>query len=470
MTERAISSGKSRPPASVTHMGLNTIALGCLLVMLGYLRYRHQLYGSGPGQLPRQSEILLLLGSVAVPVVFMDLVVLKVHKRATTGLDWVQQPNLDIARILTKLLGLALTLGVIALAYWAFAEYHGSFYDPFYAALRRFWLPLVIASVGYVSIVDGQMVSPRDTYWQLGRVVLFHPSDARAADVANHFRSWLVKAYFIPLMVVWMHGEASKLVTFDLAHVAWTNLRGYDFLYDLIFGVDLLFCTCGYILSFRVIDTHVRSAEPTMYGWVVALFCYQPFYSLMEAQYVRYSQDYGFGTWLGGAPVAVRWAWAGTILALISIYSLGTVTFGVRFSNLTHRGILTNGPYRFTKHPAYITKNLSWWLVSVPFVPHTGVIDAIRHSLLLGCVNSIYFFRAKTEEAHLSRDPTYVEYALWMNDHGTLRFLGRWFPVLRYKAPASYVAPSATPSPPDSGAVTATHSSTPPAEQHSSAL
>ena len=470
MTVGATSRAQSRPPASVTHMGLNTIALGCLLLMLGYLRYRHQLYGTGPGQLPRQTEILLLLASVAIPVVFMDIVVLKVHKRATTGLDWVQQPNLDLGRIATKLLGLGLTLGVITLAYWMFPEYHGSFYDPFYGAMRRFWLPLAIAAVGYVSIVDGQMVSPRDAYWQLGRVVLLRPRDARAGDVANHFRSWLVKAFFIPLMVVWMHGEASKLITFDLAHAAWTNLRAYDFLYDLIFGVDLLFCTCGYILSFRVIDTHVRSAEPTMYGWVVALFCYQPFYSLMEAQYVRYSQDYGFGTWLGDAPVAVRWAWAGTILALISIYSLGTVTFGVRFSNLTHRGILTNGPYRFTKHPAYITKNLSWWLVSVPFVPHTGVVDAIRHSLLLGCVNTIYFLRAKTEEAHLSRDPTYVEYALWMNDHGALRFVGRWLPVFRYKAPASYVAPSPTPAPSDSGAVTATHSSTPPAEQHSSAL
>jgi hypothetical protein len=33
----------------------------------------------------------------------------------------------------------------------------------------------------------------------------------------------------------------------------------------------------------------------------------------------------------------------------------------------------------------------------------------------------------------LSRDPTYVAYALWMNDHGALRFLGRAFPWLRYQ-------------------------------------
>jgi protein-S-isoprenylcysteine O-methyltransferase Ste14 len=426
-------------------MGLNLVALGCLLLMLWYLRYRHALYGTGPGALPLQSEIFMLLGSVAVPVIFLDLVVLKVHKRASTGLDWDTTPVLDLGRVATKLVGLAFTLGIIAFAYWIFPEYHGSFYDPFYNVLKRFWAPLVIACVGYVSLIDAQMVSPRDSYWQLGRVVLLHPGDARAADIANHFRSWLVKAFFVPLMCVWMNDDVRRMISFDLAHASWSNLQAYDFLYTLIFGVDLLFCTCGYVLSFRVIDTHVRSAEPTMYGWVVALFCYQPFYSLFEAQYVRYStNDFAFGAWLGGM-VTLRWIWVASIVGLIAVYSLATVAFGVRFSNLTHRGILTNGPYRFTKHPAYITKNISWWLTSIPFIPHTGWSDAVRHSVALGCINMMYFMRAKTEEAHLSRDAAYVEYALWMNDHGTLSFLGRWFPILRYKAPASYVPPAPTP-------------------------
>jgi hypothetical protein len=72
----------------------------------------------------------------------------------------------------------------------------------------------------------------------------------------------------------------------------------------------------------------------------------------------------------------------------------------------------------------------------VPFLPYHGWADALRNSLALGGVNTIYFLRAKTEERHLSRDPIYVEYALWMNEHGTLAFLGRWFPWLQYTAPA----------------------------------
>jgi protein-S-isoprenylcysteine O-methyltransferase Ste14 len=186
-------------------------------------------------------------------------------------------------------------------------------------------------------------------------------------------------------------------------------------------------------MSFRIIDSHVRTAEPTMTGWVVALFCYPPFYNLMSRQYVPYDSA-SFGSWL--APhQGLRWAWAIVVLALITIYVLATVAFGVRFSNLTHRGILTNGPYRFTKHPAYVSKNLSWWMVSVPFLIIDGnPLISIKHCIALAFINFMYFMRAKTEERHLSRDPIYVEYALWMNDHGVLRFLNR-VPIFRYKPP-----------------------------------
>jgi protein-S-isoprenylcysteine O-methyltransferase Ste14 len=425
MDQDTLSGAKPRLPPSATHFGLNLVGLAGILGMLFFLRSR---------SFSLQDDVFALLAAAAVPIVILDVLVLRVHRRASTGLDWDKPFTPDYGRVATKLLGLAVTVGLIALAYWAFSEYHGSFYDPFYHALRRIWLPLVVATPAYIVLVDGVMIEPRDSYWQLGRVLLGHKEDAKGFAIANHFRTWLVKAFFLPLMLVWMHGESRTLIRFDFSSVDWSNLRLYDFLYSLIFGVDLILATVGYVLSFRVIDTHVRTAEPTMTGWVVALFCYQPFYGLMENQFVRYSGDFAFGSWLAPWPT-LRWCWAGAIVSLITIYTLATVVFGVRFSNLTHRGILTNGPYRFTKHPAYVSKNLSWWLISIPFIPHWGAIEAIRHSILLGCINTIYFLRARTEERHLSRDPTYVAYALWMNDHGALRFLGRLIPALKYKSP-----------------------------------
>jgi hypothetical protein len=431
--EEAVPEAKPSLPPSATHFGLNLIGLAVVLATIYVLRQRHVDVGVA---------VFALTMAAAIPIIVLDVAILRVHRRESTGIVWDKPYELDLARLGTKLLGLAFTLFLIGVAYWAFPEYSflrvitppGSFYDTFYFDLRRFGPLLGVAAVVYFVIVDGQMREPRDAYWQLGRVLLGRPYDAKRFDVANHFRGWLVKAFFFPLMLVWLTSNVRDMVTFQFENIAYTNLSLYKYINTFFYGLDLLYCVVGYALSLRVIDTHLRTAEPTMFGWVVALFCYPPFFPRMDQWYVAYGTGYEFDAWL--APhLTIRWIWAGVILLLVGIYVSATIIFGVRFSNLTHRGILTNGPYRFSKHPAYISKNLSWWLISVPFLPRLPAGEVIRHCLLLGCVNMMYFLRAKTEERHLSRDPTYVAYALWMNEHGLLSFVGRWFPLLRYKPP-----------------------------------
>jgi protein-S-isoprenylcysteine O-methyltransferase Ste14 len=425
-----------------------------VIVALYFLRERrhtaiaHGIDISKDALLNGQNAVLILCAAGVVPIILLDIFVLRVHRRASTGLDWNKPQTSDIGRCATKLLGLGLTVGLIGLAYWAFPEYRGDFYNPFYNVLRRFWAPLVVLSVVYVWIVDGQMVNPRDAYWQLGRCVLLRFSDAKKDDIANHFRGWLVKGFYLPLFIVYNQNQLNGLINWNLDSFQWTNLRLYDFLNDFVYGLDVLYATVGYCLSFRVIDTQLRTAEPTMLGWVVALECYAPFWpGLFQRVYLHYEGP-GFGN-VFHDNITLRWVWVGLILSCDLVYVLATFAFGVRFSNLTHRGILTNGPYRFTKHPAYIAKNISWWLITLPCIPLAmtthGATEAIRNSILLGGVNMIYFLRAKTEERHLSRDPTYVEYALWMNEHGLLSFIGRWFPLLKYKPPATYKPATATP-------------------------
>jgi hypothetical protein len=79
----------------------------------------------------------------------------------------------------------------------------------------------------------------------------------------------------------------------------------------------------------------------------------------------------------------------------------------------------------------------------------------IRSTVLLCCLNLIYFLRAKTEERHLSLDPVYVQYAGWIDEHGALRALNgvpiigrlaRWRPTFTAYTP---------PTPIQSGAVKA---------------
>jgi protein-S-isoprenylcysteine O-methyltransferase Ste14 len=421
------SEAEPRLPPSVTHFGLNSIAIAVVLIVMYAIRTK---------ALRVQDPVLAVCAAFVVPVVLMDVLVLRVHRRETTGIDWDRPFAPDVTRVATKLVGLAATLVPFATAYWAFPEYQGAFYDPFFSLLRRFWPGLLAGTLLYVATVDGHMREPSDVYWKLGRVVLGRWRDGDRAEVANHYRGWLIKAFFFALFWVWLSHSTHNIINYDLTAASWSNLRAYEFAYDFIFFIDLLLATVGYAMTYRVIDTHIRSAEPTMLGWAVALFCYEPFFSgLFEKQYIRYGGN-SFGAWLAPYPT-LRWAWAAAIIALILIYVLATVAFGVRFSNLTHRGILTNGPYRFTKHPAYVATNLSWWMASVPFVVNDSVPNAVKRCLLLGVMNFIYFMRAKTEERHLARDPVYVEYALWMNKYGVLRFLNR-IPSFKFR-------PSATP-------------------------
>ena len=156
-------------------------------------------------------------------------------------------------------------------------------------------------------------------------------------------------------------------------------------------------------------------------------------WSWFSSHYLVYQDDAAFGAWLSGTP-GVLIAWVVLISLLNLVYLWSTITFGVRFSNLTHRGILTNGPYRFTKHPAYIAKNLSWWLIAVPFLPVNGWDMALKQCAMLLGMNFIYYLRAKTEERHLSWGKTYVAYALWMNDNGIFRRLTKKMPLLNYQA------------------------------------
>jgi protein-S-isoprenylcysteine O-methyltransferase Ste14 len=162
----------------------------------------------------------------------------------------------------------------------------------------------------------------------------------------------------------------------------------------------------------------------------VALACYEPFWSLIGRQYLAYGIDMKWGGWLWNTPLLYG-IWGALILVLTTIYVWATVVFGARFSNLTHRGIITSGPFRWTKHPAYVAKNLSWWMISIPFMASGGADEALRHCLLLLGLNLIYVMRAKTEEWHLSRDADYVAYAQWVEANGMFRFV-RYLPLVKY--------------------------------------
>src|SRR5262249_22690868 len=157
--------------------------------------------------------------------------------------------------------------------------------------------------------------------------------------------------YFLPLMFVYLTSTIADVLgdQFPVSQVGFAAF--YRFAWDLAFAVDLVFATIGYCLTLRLLDSHIRCPEPAMLGWVVTLACYQPFSDLIFGRYLAYNDDdLSWNTWLVDVPV-LRVLWGSAVVFLLAIYAASTVTFGCRFSNLTNRGILTHGPYRWSKHP-----------------------------------------------------------------------------------------------------------------------
>ncbi len=226
-------------------------------------------------------------------------------------------------------------------------------------------------------------------------------------------RDQLVKAFFLPLMVSFAYDWASQADPWAQLSVP----HWYFFSIAVLYLIDTAFATVGYLSTSKRLDAHIRSSNPYWLGWASALICYPPFFTWLQQAGFNYRDGQIWADWLPLSHPLFH-VWGVSILLLSAIYALSTVVFGIRFSNLTHRGIITHGPYRWTKHPAYISKNLSWWMISVPFISTSGTGTALLHCAILLIINGIYWLRAKTEERHLMYDPDYQAYAEWVGRHG----------------------------------------------------
>ncbi len=351
-----------------------------------------------------------------VPMLLWSLLVDKVHLRSSTGIDWsLKRPVADVLDdSIIKIAGLWATWAVIASIYALCRFYWDGNYLFSMQMFQAAAIPLVILSVLYVVWLDRYLVNPRDGTWHLGAWIAGR-NDWDKDEIFHHLRAWAVKGFFLAFMISIVPGGFHDIVNMNLAEVATNPVWLANALITAMFLVDVQFATVGYMLTMKPLDAHIRTANPYLAGWVAALMCYPPFILMNNGGPL----DYHIGTsdwayWFEGH-TTLLWIWGGILVLLTGIYAWATVAFGLRFSNLTHRGILTHGPYAFSKHPAYLAKNSYWWLATMPFLVTTGsTTDMIRNSAILALVSGIYYWRARTEEKHLMADPAYAEYAAWM--------------------------------------------------------
>jgi len=180
--------------------------------------------------------------------------------------------------------------------------------------------------------------------------------------------------------------------TWTRADVSWAIQLAYDF----VFFVDCGMALIGYSTESRWLGNKTRSVEPTALGWTVCLACYPPFNNVLGTYLPLESGPQHFTE-------TTQLVLRGLVVALFTIYASATVAFGLRFSNLTNRGIISRGPYRYVRHPAYLTKCTAWWFEHLPTI-------TLTKAFFLTLLCAVYALRAWTEERHLGMDPEYREY------------------------------------------------------------
>lgn len=219
-----------------------------------------------------------------------------------------------------------------------------------------------------------------------------------------------VKIFFTPLMISWFFSNSSKIIQesgllLQNKHLFLNNFillfqqHMFWMLFNLILLIDVFFFGIGYLIELPILKNTILSVEPSLLGWIVTLICYPPFnfyankvITWKSTDFPYFSNPYLFLT------INIM------ILALMGVYSWASISLGFKASNLTHRGIVTKGPYKFIRHPAYVCKNLAWWLGGLPLMIYgakEGIISILLVVLSLSAWSFIYFLRATTEERHL---------------------------------------------------------------------
>lgn len=410
----------ARPASAVSH----GVGLSGLVGLIAWIATAHRFGMDGP------FAALASLMACGLPMVLWSVLVDKVHGNASTGIDWRAvrpwRETVDVS--LVKLAGLWATWGLIALVYGTARFYWSGNYAFAMACFEAAAPWLVALSIPYVLWLDRRLVDPRDGAWALGAWLTGTASADREAIFA-HLRAWAVKGFFLAFMLAIVPGGFGDFVRADWGAVWRDPVALANWLITFMFVIDVAFAAVGYMLTMRPLDAHIRSASPYAAGWTAALICYPPFVLMDDGGPLDYHPGTyggdGWMHWFAGHPLLLAVTGA-VLVGLTAVYAWATMAFGLRFSNLTHRGILTHGPYAWSRHPAYLSKNLFWWVSTLPFFTTGSMIDAARATIILGVVSGVYYWRAKTEERHLGADPAYRAYYDWMERHGPVPRAFRW--------------------------------------------
>ena len=268
-----------------------------------------------------------------------------------------------------------------------------TFYNYIFYAYLLFGIPYIYLTLRYKSNQSYE-INDYGVLLMIFYKSLFFSNQKRLKNrrIKKVLLAYLLNFFFLTLMVYFMKNELTQFIhaysalidisfdskTFYQKYHAW-----YLMIYHSIFVIDVTIGVISYTVASRWLNNRIKSVDSTLSGWVFALLCYPPINRGFTDNFIGYGR---FDTHYVISNEYVLMLIMALIIFLFLIYVWSTLTLGFKFSNLTNRGIVDHGPYSYIRHPAYMTKNLAWWL------DNTFVFSNLFATISLAVWNVIYIY------------------------------------------------------------------------------
>jgi protein-S-isoprenylcysteine O-methyltransferase Ste14 len=285
---------------------------------------------------------------------------------------------------------------------------------------RSLWVSKNVRIVGYLARLAGRRTRPADRRTE---------GDWRPTYEETHALAFLlIKLFYGPLMVCATLTEYNAVQGIlreiqEKASVQASSLVMWNWAFMLfvrgVFLVDSFIYATSYHSESGLLRNKLRYAETRPLHLMVCLGCYPPFNMPTTALFGD-SFHNPFLPFHGQLAHPLTWVFRGLVVVFLLLMLSSSLSLLTRASNLTNRGIVDWGPYRFVRHPGYLAKNLYWFVTLLPdLIPNTalpgftwahyaGYLVVSLWGFVGWC--TMYFLRAVTEERFLMRDPDYVAY------------------------------------------------------------
>ncbi len=353
------------------------------------------------------------------------------------------QPLLDVLeRTFTKFFGVLVGISFLFFLVWLFPAYDNA---TNLARLREAIFPVLLfiipASFALIFVTEYILGEKRDGTFQFGLLVRMKIRDINWTIFFDGVREWLLRTFFLLINfygAVWYIAYLRENGLPDINGDFATFITRLDL---AIFGMIVLSILPGYIFASRLIGTELKKVDRTWFAWAINLCCYPPINAALFGAWVRYvPAAETAGVYQGMPAWAFHTQWdpflllsVGMLVILFAIIHLwGEAIVGIRAANISMRGIITTGPFAFTRHPIYVSKCFQWAVLYFPVINAVGIVNPIQSGILFLLVCAIYAGRALGEERLLATDPDYVKYALYMDQKSMFAFVGRFAPIMTF--------------------------------------